>query len=83
MDTDEYHYPNEFTLDGTVFGPDTPKKDLIHIRDDLEFLEDDIVVATYPKAGKTCMGVTAKPSYSGLILGLRPANERRRCKVTK
>ena len=53
MDTEKYHYPGEFTLDGVVFGGDTPKEEIVHIRDDLQFLEDDIVVATYPKAGRT------------------------------
>ena len=55
MDTEKYHYPGEFTLDGVVFDGDTPKEDIVHIRDDLQFLEDDIVVATYPKAGRTWM----------------------------
>ena len=46
MDTKEYHNPGEFSLDGVVFGGDTPKENIVHIRDDLQFLEDDIVVAT-------------------------------------
>ena len=57
MDSEEYHYPREFSFDGVVFAANTPKEDLIHIRDSLQFLEDDIVVATYPKAGRICVGV--------------------------
>ena len=63
MDTKEYHYPGEISLDGVVFGGDTPKENIVHIRDDLQFLEDDIVVATYLKAGRTYVGVSAKILY--------------------
>ena len=70
MDTKEYHYPGELSLNGIVFLPDTPKEGLVHIRDDLHFLEDDIVVATYPKAGKTCMGVTARTYFHIYLLAL-------------
>ena len=56
MDTETYHYQGEFSLDGAVYAGHNPKEDLVHIRDDLQFREDDIVVATYPKAGRRCMG---------------------------
>ena len=52
MDAEEYHYHGEFTLDGVVFDAETPKEDLDHIRDDLQYLGDDIIVVTYPKTGK-------------------------------
>ena len=48
---EEFHYNEEFSLDGVVFGAAAPKENLDHIRDQLEFFEDDIIVATYPKAG--------------------------------
>ena len=63
MDTAEYHYLGEFSLDGVVFTGDTPKDDIVHIRDDFRFLEDDIILATYPKAGKTCMDIPAETRY--------------------
>ena len=54
METEEFHYPGEYSLDGIVFAGDTAKEDLVRIRDELQFYEDDIIVATYPKAGRTC-----------------------------
>ena len=53
MDAEEFHYFGEFSLDGVVYAADSPKEGLVHIRDELQLLEDDIIVATYPKAGKT------------------------------
>ena len=53
MNAEEYHYLGKFSLDGVVFGAEIPKENLEYIRDDLQFLEDDIIVVTYPKAGKT------------------------------
>ena len=52
MDAEEFHYHGEFTYEGIVFDAGCTKEDLGHIRDDLQFLEDDIIVVTYPKAGK-------------------------------
>ena len=63
MDTEEYHYPGEYLLDGDVFGAGCRKEDLVYIRDDIQYHEDDIIVATYPKAGRVYVGVTAKISY--------------------
>ena len=57
MDSDEFHYHGEQLIDGVVFGSGTRKEDLINIRDDLQYFEDDIIVATYPKAGMTWMGL--------------------------
>ena len=55
MEVEEYHYDAEFSLDGVVFGIETAKEDVLHIRDHFQFLEDDIVVATYPKSGRARM----------------------------
>ena len=55
MDAEEFHYFGEFSLDGVTYIADCPKEGLVHIRDELQLLEDDIIVATYPKAGKTAV----------------------------
>ena len=52
MDAEEFHYYGETVLDGVVFNANILEKDVVYIRDDLQFLEDDVVVATYPKAGE-------------------------------
>ena len=55
MEAEEYHYDGEFSLDGVVFSIENAKEDIVHIRDHFQFLEDDIVVATYPKSGRALM----------------------------
>ena len=59
MDSEEYHYYRELVFDGSVYGGKVQENDLVYIRDDLQFFEDDIVVATYPKAGEW-VGVTSE-----------------------
>ena len=50
----DYYYPDEFVMDGVMYEPGTPEKDLIYIRDQLEFQEDDILLTCYPKCGNSC-----------------------------
>ena len=48
----EYHYPDEIIFDGDVYDLSYRAKDLQYLRDEYEFDAQDIVVATYPKAGR-------------------------------
>jgi len=51
---EDWHYHGEHVFDGATYEGDYfRQEDLKCIRDELEFKKDDIVVATYPKAGTT------------------------------
>ena len=49
----EWRYPGEHVVDGVTFTDGIQLETLTYIRDELAMFSDDIVVATYPKAGKS------------------------------
>ena len=49
----EWRYPGEHVVDGVTFTDGIQPETLTYIRDELAMFSDDIVVATYPKAGKS------------------------------
>ena len=52
MEDMDWKFWAEHTFDGDVYEGSTPAEDLKYVRDKAVFKETDILVATYPKAGK-------------------------------
>ena len=67
MDAEEFHYYREFIFNGAVYAANVQERDLAYIRDDLQFREDDIVVATYPKAGEWVDVTPEKPKTEASV----------------
>jgi len=51
----EWHHYGEHVFDDVTYEGDMTPNNLTYIRDEIEFNKDDVIVATYPKAGTTWM----------------------------
>lgn len=58
-----HRLPGEYEYDGAVYMDVVPKEILDRIKYTFQLRDDDVLLATYPKAGESTLKVLLPPTY--------------------